>query len=310
MNPFKLAPTIEGVISHELPEASKLFEDAYAALDIGRAGAGKVQVAGDALGKTGLSALPYMAVQFSNVTVDVPGVQEVLTEAVRPCKNPIFSGKFDLSAPELQEHLKILKFKDSSDFSTAELFGRLPDPESGTYVHRALDINAPAEFKSPAHFHQFYTEESRPAVVYQVGPTKLIIPEDYQIAQQDRQGTLSYTSGTTIPANAVGIAIGPKTLAVLKKKIQGASLIFFNGLMGFEDRKETLEGTKEILKAMSNADGKTIIAGGDSVSYAHHEGLAQHIDYVSTGGGATMTYLSGQPLRALNLLLEKRTKTK
>ena len=79
--------------------------------------------------------------------------------------------------------------------------------------------------------------------------------------------------------------------------------------MGFEERKETLEATKKLLIAMSNAKGTTIIAGGDTVAYAHQEGLAQHMDYVSTGGGATITYLSGQPLPALTLLLKQRTKS-
>jgi phosphoglycerate kinase len=138
---------------------------------------------------------------------------------------------------------------------------------------------------------------------------KLMLPLDYQIAEGSISGALHYTAGTEIPHTAVGIAIGPKTIAQLETLIKESSLIFFNGLMGFIDRTETLSGSKAILTAMNKAKGTTIIAGGDTIAYAHQEHLTHALDYVSTGGGATLTYLSGQPLPALALLLEKRTKS-
>jgi phosphoglycerate kinase len=136
----------------------------------------------------------------------------------------------------------------------------------------------------------------------------LILPLDYQVAQGSITGPLAYTNGTTIARADVGIAVGPQTIALLEKMIMKASVIFFNGLMGFTERKETLKGSKAILTAMNKAEGTTIIAGGDTIAYAHQENLADAMDYVSTGGGATLAYLSGQPLPALALLLEKRTK--
>lgn len=64
------------------------------------------------------------------------------------------------------------------------------------------------------------------------------------------------------------------------------------------------------MQLMSNAQGRTIIAGGDTVGYAHQKGLIQSMSFVSTGGGATLTYISGQPMQALDLLLEKRAESK
>ena len=69
-------------------------------------------------------------------------------------------------------------------------------------------------------------------------------------------------------------------------------------MIGFLDRKETLEGIKAIFTAMAQSEGISIIAGGDSIAAAQELGI-QGITYYSTGGGATLTYLSGQPLPGL-----------
>jgi len=75
--------------------------------------------------------------------------------------------------------------------------------------------------------------------------------------------------------------------------------VFFNGIMGFAERPETLESVAKIFNAMAQADEMSIICGGDSVAVAHSMGFAKRMDHVSTGGGATLTYISGQKLPGL-----------
>lgn len=133
-------------------------------------------------------------------------------------------------------------------------------------------------------------------------PCKIIFPEDYLIAHDNIDGPLSYTQGCAIPDNGVCISIGKKTVLALEAMIQKAGIIFLNGSMGFSNKPETMEGMKNLLKMLNTSTATTIIAGGDTVYYARTQSLLNHITYVSTGGGATISYLSGEPLLALEAL--------
>lgn len=136
----------------------------------------------------------------------------------------------------------------------------------------------------------------------------LEFPLDYQIAQDSFQGPLSYTQ--EISAHNVGISIGPKTAKIWQEIIKNAQTIFYNGLMGDVSRPETWHGTQAIFDAMSQSQGVSIMGGGDSVAVAQQLGYAQKFSYVSTGGGATLAYLSGQELPGLQPFLKNRAKTK
>ena len=127
-------------------------------------------------------------------------------------------------------------------------------------------------------------------------------PIDYQIADETIHGKLSVIDADDFPSNAVGIAIGPKTIDTWRTIIHNASIIFFNGAMGFIDRPETLQATRELFQAMVDSKGISIIGGGSSVAIARHLGLGDRIDYLSTGGGATLAYLSGQQMPGLQAL--------
>lgn len=124
-------------------------------------------------------------------------------------------------------------------------------------------------------------------------------PIDYQIALESFEGNLSYTDATHFPENGVGVAIGPKTAEVFGKVIKESKTIFYNGLMGSVARKETLNGIDAILNAMASSKGFSVIGGGDSVAAAQILGYSHDISYLSTGGGATLSYMSGAPLPGL-----------
>ncbi|MBN1549574.1 phosphoglycerate kinase [Candidatus Babeliales bacterium] len=129
--------------------------------------------------------------------------------------------------------------------------------------------------------------------------TRILLPRDYQIANDSFEGPLSYTTSDEIPKNGVGISIGPKTIQAFDKKIAEGQTIFFNGIPGLLKRPETLEGARELLTSMAHARGYTVIGGGDTVAVARLFNLDHQIDFCSTGGGATLAYLSGTQLPGL-----------
>ena len=149
--------------------------------------------------------------------------------------------------------------------------------------------------------------------------TKYLLPVDYQIAynsillrpsfakaSEHTQGyegqvneQLSIVAATDFPDNAIGISIGPKTVALLTDHINQAKTIFLNCAMGFADKSETRTSTQDIINAMAQSSAKTIIAGGDSVDVALSTKNYQLIDHLSTGGGAALAYLSNSLLPGL-----------
>ncbi len=136
----------------------------------------------------------------------------------------------------------------------------------------------------------------------------VLLPTDYQVAHKTIDGQLSITQTDAIPPDYIGISIGPKTIEHFSTIIASAGTIFFNGAIGFLHRKETRTGMEALFQAMGNSNGKSIIAGGDSVVAAYHFCLEKKIDHLSTGGGATLAYISGKKLPGLELL-KNRAKT-
>ncbi len=126
----------------------------------------------------------------------------------------------------------------------------------------------------------------------------IVLPQDYQVAGGAIDGPLSIVPSDDIPDNGIGVSIGPESLRVFNEYIQKSGSIFYNGAMGFPDRPETLEGLKSLLTDISTASGTSIVAGGNSIAIADQLSLTG-ITYYSTGGGATLTYLSGIKLPGL-----------
>lgn len=133
---------------------------------------------------------------------------------------------------------------------------------------------------------------------------KISTPEDYQVAKKTVHGQLEIVTADSFGKDNFGISIGPKTIEKYKSIIQNANTIFFNAAMGFPSRPETMYGTYELLQAIALSPAFSIIGGGDSVSAAQTIKIEPSIDYLSTGGGATLTYLSGQKLPGLSILFE------
>jgi len=130
----------------------------------------------------------------------------------------------------------------------------------------------------------------------------ILYPVDYIVAQNSYDGPLDLVDTKQIPAHDVGVSIGPKTAQQWAQHITQAKTILVNGLMGSLQRPETLTYVQDLYKIIALSDATSVIAGGDSVAAAYAFNAARNISYLSTGGGATLHYIAGQPLPGLEAL--------
>jgi phosphoglycerate kinase len=128
---------------------------------------------------------------------------------------------------------------------------------------------------------------------------QLILPSDYQISYGSNDGPFLNVSALHMPSDAIGISIGPVTATLFANHIRKAHAVLFAGAPGFLDKPETLQGTRSLLLAIQKVQGTTIVAGGDTVAQTVSLGLTDHITHCSSGGGATIAYLSGIQLPGL-----------
>jgi phosphoglycerate kinase len=138
---------------------------------------------------------------------------------------------------------------------------------------------------------------------------ELILPTDHQVV--DSYDPLN--SRKTIPVDftnkgLLGLDIGAETAGIFKQALEGAKTIVWNGPMGMFEEKPFDEGTIAIAQAVAEATEKgatSIVGGGDSVAAINQAGLAGKISHISTGGGATLEFLSGDALPGVEALDDK-----
>ena len=99
-----------------------------------------------------------------------------------------------------------------------------------------------------------------------------------------------------VPDGWLGLDIGPVTQKRYAERIAAARTVFWNGPMGVFEWPRFAEGTKAVAEAVAAADAHTVVGGGDSVRAVEELGLAERIDWISTGGGASLELLEGKEL--------------
>ena len=99
-----------------------------------------------------------------------------------------------------------------------------------------------------------------------------------------------------IPANLIGLDIGPKTLDRYRQRILAAKTVFWNGPMGLFEQKPWAEGTFGVAQAMAQTTAITVVGGGDSAAAVEEAGLVDKMKHVSTGGGASLEFIEGREL--------------
>jgi phosphoglycerate kinase len=126
---------------------------------------------------------------------------------------------------------------------------------------------------------------------------KLVLPVDVVAAEAFEPDADSKTvRADQVPEGWLGLDIGPDTRREFSERIAEAKTIFWNGPMGVFEWPRFAEGTKAVAEAVANAEAHTVVGGGDSVRAIEELGLAERIDWVSTGGGASLELLEGKEL--------------
>lgn len=135
---------------------------------------------------------------------------------------------------------------------------------------------------------------------------KLLLPVDVVAADRFAEdANTSVVSVDSIPADAMGLDIGPETEKLYAQAIAGAASVFWNGPMGVFEMEAFESGTKAVALAVAaNAEADTIIGGGDSVAAVNKFNLADQMTFISTGGGASMELVQGEALPGV-VALEK-----
>lgn len=137
----------------------------------------------------------------------------------------------------------------------------------------------------------------------------LLLPVDHVVGAEFKADTATQTVSVSATPDAwMGLDIGPKTIDTYRQKIAAAKTIVWNGPMGVFEMPAFARGTLEVAKAVAaaTAAGATsIVGGGDSVAAVHQAGVADKISHISTGGGASLEFLSGRKLPGVEALTNK-----
>jgi phosphoglycerate kinase len=132
---------------------------------------------------------------------------------------------------------------------------------------------------------------------------EVILPIDHYVGSDFSENVKAeLVSNENIPEGKIGMDIGPKTLKAYKEKVEKAKTILWNGPLGVFEFPAFARGTLEVAKMVSKSKGISVVGGGDSVAAVNKFKLANKIDHVSTGGGASLEYLEGKSLPGIEAL--------
>jgi phosphoglycerate kinase len=132
---------------------------------------------------------------------------------------------------------------------------------------------------------------------------EVILPEDLVVAPAFAADAPATTvSVDAVPADRMALDIGPATTGRIAAAVAAAGAVFWNGPMGVAEWPAFAHGTRGVAEALAAAPGFTVVGGGDSAAAVRALGLADRIDHVSTGGGASLELLEGRALPGLEAL--------
>ncbi len=134
---------------------------------------------------------------------------------------------------------------------------------------------------------------------------KLLLPVDNYCAAEFSADAEPVLCEGDIPANLMGMDIGPKTVEIFSAAVKDAKTIVWNGPMGVFEFDKFAGGTKAMAKALAESGAVTIVGGGDSAAAVEKLGFADKITHISTGGGASLEFLEGKELPGVACLLNK-----
>ncbi len=151
-------------------------------------------------------------------------------------------------------------------------------------------------------------DEIRGAVkAAEAGGVLIQLPEDVVVAPEPTVEAKRQTvRADAIPKDLMGLDIGPRTVEEFARTIADAKTILWNGPMGVFELEPFSAGTRGVATAVAGANAFTVVGGGDSLAAVRRFGLAESIDHLSTGGGASLEFLEGRELPGIAVLREGR----
>ncbi len=134
---------------------------------------------------------------------------------------------------------------------------------------------------------------------------QLLLPTDVVCANEFKNtAETKIVKREEIPKDMMGLDIGPDTVELYKKALDSAQTVVWNGPMGVFEMPNFAKGTKAIAEILAESNAVTIIGGGDSAAAVEQFGLADKMDHISTGGGASLEYLEGKELPGITVIDE------
>ncbi len=131
-------------------------------------------------------------------------------------------------------------------------------------------------------------------------------PQDHVAADSfDNPRDIIITAGEEIPAGYMGLDIGPETIVRYSNILEQAKTILWNGPMGVSEDERFAVGTLSVAETLAKSGATSIIGGGDSAAAVRKAHLEDGITHISTGGGASLAYMSGEKLPGIEILAQK-----
>jgi len=142
-------------------------------------------------------------------------------------------------------------------------------------------------------------EKARESDCELVLPVDLVLGREFDAATERREG-----DGVEVPDGWMGLDVGPRTVELYAEAIAAAGTVLWNGPMGAFELEPFAAGTRGVAEAVAKAPGTTVIGGGDSVAAIRKFGLDDEVDWLSTGGGASLELLEGKKLPGVEALTD------
>lgn len=130
-------------------------------------------------------------------------------------------------------------------------------------------------------------------------PVDLVLGREFSADTERKE-----SDGVEVPGGWMGLDVGPRTAQTYVEAIAGAGTVLWNGPMGAFELEPFAAGTRRVAEAVAAAPGTTVVGGGDSVAALNQFGLEDRVDWVSTGGGASLELLEGKKLPGVEALLD------
>ncbi|MBZ5739991.1 phosphoglycerate kinase [Nocardioides mangrovi] len=146
-----------------------------------------------------------------------------------------------------------------------------------------------------------YLQRAEESGVQIVLPTDIVV--DTEFPSGDREPQPQVVAADAIPADALGLDIGPESGAAFAAALADARTVFWNGPMGVFEVDAFADGTRAVAEALTKVDGLSVVGGGDSAAATVRLGFDESsFGHISTGGGASLEYLEGKELPGIQVL--------